>query len=102
MALSMPIRVRKRGVWSLQGVVVLLLCFSVIVQMLGVPVTLLNPGAAADAPDNSVLEGFSVPPSVAQIAPFTKVRQVAEIPPVVLRPTLISTLFHPPLSAPLG
>lgn len=88
--------------WSTWGMVLLFFCLCVIVQMLGVPVTLLNPGAAADAPDNSILEGFSVPPSMAQIAPLTKARHVADVPQVAVHPMLVSTLFHPPLAAHLG
>ena len=47
---------RSRGI---RTVVILFLCLSVIMQMLGVPPTLLSPALSLDTLGESVLEGFS-------------------------------------------
>jgi hypothetical protein len=46
-----------------------LLCLCVVVQMLGVPATLLSPDGASDLLGASVLEGFSILPSVIDMVP---------------------------------
>jgi hypothetical protein len=55
---------------------VMLLCFFVVVQMLGVPVTLLNPVEAADTLAASALEGFCVPSSLPQLNPSAETHPV--------------------------
>ena len=45
----------------------MVLCLFVVVQMLGVPVTLLNPVEAADTLTVSVSDGFSIPSSIPQL-----------------------------------
>ena len=75
----------------------MLLCFCVVVQMLGVPVTLLNSGGAADALAASAYEGFSVPSSLPQLTPSFKMIPVTEAQPSVRVPVLASALFHPPV-----
>lgn len=76
---------------------VMLLCLFVVVQMLGVPVTLLNPLEAADTLAASVLEGFSVPPSLPQLNPSAETDPVTDAQPSVHVPILASAPFHPPV-----
>ena len=75
---------------------VMLLCFCIMMQMLGVPVTLLNPGAAADSLAESISEGFSVPSVLPHLTPSVDIVSVADTSPSVHTPFLASTLFHPP------
>lgn len=76
---------------------VMLLCLFVLVQMLGVPVTLLNPVAASDTLTVSVSEGFSVPSSLPQLIPAFETDPVIDAQPSVHVPVLASSLFHPPV-----
>ena len=78
--------------------IVLLLCLSILVQMLGVPVTLLNPFEPADTQSVSVLEGFSVPSSLPQLASSFETDTATDTQPSVHLPVLTSVLFHPPVS----
>lgn len=48
---------------------VMQVCLCIMVQRLGVPVTTLNPGAAADSLAVSVSEGFSVSSSLPRLTP---------------------------------
>lgn len=77
--------------------IALLLSFFVLVQMLGVPVTLLNPFEAADTQSTSILEGFSVPTSLPQLTPLFKTNTATDAPPSIHLPILASVLFHPPV-----
>ena len=83
------------GIFRLFAIAALCLC--VVTQLLGAPVTLLNPAAMADTLTASVLEGFSVPPSLPQLAPSHESARVQDIGPILHVPVLVSTLFHPPL-----
>jgi len=76
---------------------VMLLCICIMVQMLGVPVTLLNPGGAADTLAVSVSEGFSVPSSLPQLMPSVEMVPVTDAQLSVHVPVLASVLFHPPI-----
>lgn len=76
----------------------MLLCLFVLVQMLGVPVTLLNPLEPADTRQASVLEGFSIPSSLPQLTSSFKTDTAADAQPSVHLPILTSVLFHPPIS----
>ncbi len=76
---------------------VVLLCLCIMVQMLGVPVTLLNPGGAEDALATSAYEGYSVPSSLPQLTPSFEMVPVTDAQPFVHMPVLASTLFHPPV-----
>lgn len=78
--------------------IVLLLCLSILVQMLGVPVTLLNPFEPADTQSVSVLEGFSVPSSLPQLTSSFETDTATDAQPSVQLPVLASVLFHPPVS----
>ena len=75
----------------------MLLCLFVLVQMLGAPITLLDPLEAADTQSASILEGFSVPTSLPQLTPVFKTDTVTDAPPSVHQPVLDSVLFHPPV-----
>ena len=75
----------------------MLLCLCIVVHMLGVPVTLLNPGGAADALATSADEGYSVPSSLPQPTPSFAMVPVTDAQPFVHMPVLASTLFHPPV-----
>jgi hypothetical protein len=76
---------------------VLLLSLCVVVQMLGVPVTLLNPMEAADTLADSVSEGFSVPSSRPQLMlSFRKISATDDQPSMHVL-VLASALFHPPV-----
>lgn len=76
---------------------VLLLSLCVLVQMLGVPVTLLNPVEATDTLAVSVSEGFSIPSSLPQLMPSFETISVTDGQPSVHAPVFASTLFHPPV-----
>lgn len=76
---------------------VLFLCLCVILQVLGVPVTLLNPDDNADALAASVLEGFSVPPTLPELALSSESVLLSDVHPFVHVPLLTSALFHPPI-----
>jgi hypothetical protein len=76
---------------------VMLLCLCVMAQMLGVPMTLLNPAGAADTLAAAVLEGFSVPPTVPQLTLSAQTGPVTDAQPFVHVPVLASALFHPPV-----
>jgi len=65
--------------------------------MLGTPATLLNPGSLPDPLGASILEGFSVPPSLIRLVPSLEVSVVTETPLFLHVPILASVLFHPPL-----
>lgn len=95
-------RILRQRVSGYACLMLLLLCISVIVQMLGVPVTLLDPGVTSDPLGASVLEGFSVPPSAVQLSFSTDAVLIIEIHRLISRPVLASALFHPPLLSFLG
>ena len=76
---------------------VLVLCLCIMVQMLGVPVTLLNPAGSADTLAVSVSEGFSVSSSLPQLTPSVDMVPVTNAQPSVHMPVLASVLFHPPI-----
>ena len=75
----------------------ILLCLCIMVHMLGVPMTLLNPGGAADALAASAYEGYSVPSSLPQQTPSFEMVSVTDAQPFIHMPVLASMLFHPPV-----
>ena len=87
-------RTRSKGV---RTVVILFLCFSVIMQMLGVPVTLLSPALSLDTLDASVLEGFSIIATVPQLTLPSDTVPVTDAQPSGPVPILASALFQPPV-----
>lgn len=76
--------------------IVLFLCVCVIMQMLGVPVTLLSPVLTLDTLGASVLEGFSVPSTSFRLDPSIEFLQVADIQFPLHVSLLPSAFFHPP------
>jgi hypothetical protein len=76
---------------------IMLLCLFVVVQMLGVPVTLLNPVEAADSLTVSVSEGFSIPSSIPQPTLAVNTDPVTDGQSSIHTPVLASTLFRPPV-----
>lgn len=78
-------------------VVVIFLCVCVIMQMLGVPVTLFNLADVSDTRAASVLEGYSVPPTLPELALSPESVLVTELHPPVYARILASALFHPPV-----
>lgn len=75
----------------------MLLCICVMMQMLGVPVTLLHPAANSDALEASVLEGFSVPQSLPYLTLSPESGPVIESHPSGQKSVLASVPFHPPV-----
>jgi hypothetical protein len=82
---------------GIRTVVFLFLCLSIIMQMLGVPLTLLSPALPLDTAGESVLEGFSIPPTVPLVARSSKPAFVIDTQSSVHVPILASAVFHPPL-----
>lgn len=82
---------------GIRTVVFLFLCLSIIMQMLGVPLTLLSPALPLDIAGESVLEGFSIPPTVPLVTRSSKPAFVIDTQPSVHVPILASAVFHPPL-----
>jgi hypothetical protein len=77
-------------------VMTMFLCLCVMLHMLGVPATLLDPFDAADTVTASVLEGFSVPSSLPRLSLTVNMVAVIDAPLSVHMPILASALFHPP------
>ncbi len=78
-------------------VIVIALCFCVMMQMLGAPVTLLSAADISDELAGSVLEGFSVPPARPRLAVFSVFTLVAESHPFVDVLAFATMPFHPPV-----
>lgn len=77
--------------------IALLLSLFILVQMLGVPATLLNPLEPADTQRVSILEGFSVPSSQPELTSSFETETAPDAQPSVHLPVLDSMLFHPPI-----
>lgn len=78
-------------------VMMLCLCACVIVQMLGVPTTLLNAGDLSDPLGSAVLEGFSVPPPAPELPLATMGAPSWHASPILHVPVIASAVFHPPV-----
>ena len=79
-------------------VIVMILCVCVTVQMLGVPATLLNPGAESDTGGGSVQEGFTILPTLVQLVVSGQASSRAvQFEPSVQDAVLTAVLFHPPV-----
>jgi hypothetical protein len=90
-------RFKKSHLGIVYMAMVVLLCLCIVVQMLGVPVTLLNLEAAADTLTVSASEGFSVPSSFPELTPSVEMVPVSDAPSSAHVPVLASVLFHPPV-----
>jgi hypothetical protein len=75
----------------------LVLCLTVFLQMLGVPAPLLDPGEMFDSAEASVLEGAAIPPTCLQWAPSSRSTLIANSHSPIHVPLLALSLFHPPL-----
>lgn len=79
-----------------QCVMALVLCLCVIMQMLGVPVTLLSVEDSSDEFSRSVLEGFAVPQILSPLTLTPESIPVSEWPHSAHLLVLASQRFHPP------
>jgi hypothetical protein len=86
---------------SLQGhcdtYLILFLCLCVVLQMLGVPATLLSPTAPADIPSAVSLEGLSLPQTFSDLHTGHQSIIVSHVPMTQYLPILLTSVFHPPL-----
>jgi hypothetical protein len=78
-------------------VIVLALCVCVLMQMLGTPVTLLNHADISDDFAGSALEGFSVPPTLPQLAVSSESTLTGDFRPSVHVSEFAVPPFHPPV-----
>jgi hypothetical protein len=76
---------------------ILLLCLCVVVQMLGVPATLLSPSAPDDILSASNLEGLSLPQTISDLNTGRQSIIVFHVPVTLYLPILLTSVFRPPL-----
>ena len=79
-------------------VLVGLLCFSVVMQILGVPCSFWDMNETGDLVETSLLEGFSLPSYETPFSVFLHESFYAPSPPLKHEILLVRTLFHPPVS----
>ena len=77
---------------------VLLLCFCVLLQMLGVPAPLLDAGGIFDVGESSVQEGWSIHSSNFELSHSFCYALIHESHRSVCVPILAGAVFRPPLS----
>lgn len=77
---------------------VVLLCVCVLVQMLGLPVTLLSLLTTSDMLTESICEDPSVLPPVPELRPSSALRLCVDRHPIPSLPVLAISVFHPPLT----
>lgn len=86
---------------SLQGhratYLILLLCLCIVLQMLGVPATLLSPIASDDVRSASNFEGLSLPQTISYLNAGRQSIIVFPDPVTLYLPILLTSVFHPPL-----
>ena len=76
---------------------VVVVCLSIFLQMLGVPAPLLNAGESLDAGEASVSEGFSLL-TISSDCIFSSTRVLVAFRDSSFHvPILAASLFHPPL-----
>lgn len=92
MILSHLVGSRRRSV----GLVALVLCLCIVMQMLGAPVTLLSAGDVSDDFSRSVLEGLSLPQIFPPLTRFSEFLSAVEPPQSAHLLVLASQQFHPP------
>jgi len=80
------------------GCCILLLCVCVLLQLLGVPATLLNAGYSLQLDESSVLEGWSIQALSLQLPTFSDFVLAADTRRFVSVPILAGALFRPPLA----
>jgi len=86
-------RLASSGLWFIATV----LCMCVMMQMLGVPVTLLHAADVSDTIAASVLEGFSVPPTLPQLVLSSESNPLTESDSLEYVMAFASMLFRPPV-----
>jgi hypothetical protein len=77
-------------------VVALALCLYIIMQMLGVPGTLLSAEDISDEFSGSVMEGFSLPQMLPSLTLFFESLSAGALPQSAQLFVLASQQFHPP------
>ena len=95
---SSPRTSRRSGPAGRLGIgLVVVVCLSIVLQMLGVPAPLLNAGESLDAGEASVSEGFSVH-TISSDCTLSSTRVLVAFPDSSFHvPILAASLFHPPL-----
>lgn len=83
---------------SLKSAFLIILCLCVLLQMLGVAATLLDPAGPADSFAPSALEGFSLPPTPPTLSSDSGMSMPLEGPLITHVPILLDSFFHPPLN----
>lgn len=89
------------GCWlapRVSGGLVLLLCLSVFLLMLGVPAPLLDAAGSFEVDQSSALEGWSILALSPRLPTFPDFVLVADNRPFVRMPILAGGFFRPPLS----
>ena len=76
---------------------VILLSLCVLVQMLGVPSSMLEPGGSFDLEESSLLEGWSIHAGYAFLPPGFRLTSIADADPILNVPILARSLLRPPL-----
>lgn len=93
----MSVRARHAAAEEQCQLIILFLCAGIVVQMIGLPVTLLNTAASADALASSELEGFTVPPTLPETIPSPAYVSASDYSFFRHLPVLTSVLFRPPV-----
>ena len=75
-----------------------LLCFCVLFQMLGVPAPLLNAGGAFDVGESSIQEGWSIHSSDIELPQSSAYLIIDHVHHSMCVPILAGALFRPPLA----
>jgi hypothetical protein len=73
-----------------------LLCFAVVMQMLGTPTSLWTLDLNTDLIQSSLLEGLSVPPDQVTLSPVIVTSVYVESPATTFFVLLAKTFFRPP------
>lgn len=76
---------------------IIFLCVCVLVQMLGLPVTLFNLFTPSDLLTESMCEDPSVLPSLPELRPLSALCHHIDGLPTPHFPVFVTAVFHPPL-----
>ena len=96
--MRLPCTGRRAGQPRRLGIgLVVVVCLSVFLQMLGVPAPLLNAGESLDVGEASVSEGFSLLTICPQCTLSSTRELIAYSDSALHVPILAASLFHPPL-----
>jgi hypothetical protein len=83
---------------NLSVILIVMLCLSVAIQMLGVPISFFHLDDLLDLVESSVLEGFSLASSLVSWNPLSQSSPVNVCTLPMYRFTTGSDVFHPPLA----